>query len=308
MADKNTMLIKEDNIKSEYSENLRQILYETATELSNISPITEENKHLLVEEFLKTFDAYYKLIDYIESDADEIVEIKKIKKDKTYLKKYISAFETNLNLYKIIDDEPNRGKMILNIWLFDLFIEDIKEFYRVSSSIYTFILANPDYSKNYRILKSLKRKLKDSEKYFVSMYETNKYLKSLLKFFRCYTLTKKNIMTALSIMLYKSLMKTNAISKHQSKEILETMFYKLDVSTVIRVDEIDKVYIKTVVNGLIIQAYPSSNDIESLLNFEEINKKLSKKIKKYENTPFKKTNFENYIKNRISPLQAKLSL
>jgi hypothetical protein len=292
---------------SEYSENLRQVLYETAEELSNISPITEENKHLLVEEFFKTFDAYYKLIDYIESDADEIVEIKKIKKDKICLKKYISAFETNLNLYEIIEDKSNIHKMLLNILLFELFMKDIEKFNKLQSGIYTFFLANPDYSKNYGILKNLKRGLKDSEKYFVYMYETNKYLKSLLKFFRCHSLTKKNIMTSLSIMLYKLLLKTEAISKHQIKEILETMFFKLDAPTVIRVDEIDKVYIKTVVDGLIINAYPSSNDIESLFNFEEINKKLLKKIEKYENNPSKKTNFENYIKNKISPLQAKLS-
>lgn len=299
---------KEDNMKSEYSENLRQILYETATELSNISPITKENKHLLVEDFFKTFDAYYKLIDYIESDADEIVEIKKIKKDKTYLKKYISAFETNLNLYKIIDDEPSKNKMILNIWLFDLFIEDIEGFFKVQSSVHTFFLSNPDYAKRYQILKTYKKNLNDIEKRFIYMYETYKYLKSLLKFFRCYALTKKNIMTSLSIVLYKSLIKTDAIAKHQSKEILETMFYKLDAPTVIRVDEMDKTYIKTVVDGLIIQAYPSTNDIESLFNFEEINIRLLRRLEKYENTPSKKTNFENYIKNRISPLQAKLSL
>ncbi|OHE10699.1 MAG: hypothetical protein A2513_09595 [Sulfurimonas sp. RIFOXYD12_FULL_33_39] len=295
-------------MKPEIKKNLQQILYDTANELSNISEITDENKHFLVQELLKIFDTHYKLIDYIESNTIEIVEIKKIKKDKSYLKKYISAFEKNLKLYIIIKDRKNINKMVLNILLFELFMEDIEKFYKLQSDIHTFFLANPENKRNYQILQKSKKKLTDVEKKFIYMYETYEYLKSLLKFFRCHALTKKNIMTSLSIMLYKSLMKTEAISKYQIKEILETMFFKLDAPTVIRVDEMDKIYIKTVVDKLIIQAYPSSNDIESLLNFEEINKKLLKKIEKYENAPSEKIKFENFIKDKISPLQGKLSL
>lgn len=291
----------------EFAENLPQILNETVNELSNISPISEPNKEIFVQELLKTFDTHYKLIDYIESDINEIIEIKKIKKDKSYLKKYISAFEKNLKLYTIIKDRKNINKMVLNILLFELFMEDIEKFYKLQSDIHTFFLANPENNRNYQILQKSKKKLTDVEKKFIYMYETYEYLKSLLKFFRCHALTKKNIMTSLSIMLYKSLMKTEAISKYQIKEILETMFFKLDTPTVIRVDEMDKTYIKTVVDGLVVNAYPSTNDIESLLNFEEINRRLLNRLEKYENNQFRKTRLDNYIKNKISHLQAKLS-
>lgn len=300
--------LKRLNMESGYLEYLQQVLYETTEELSHLSPVLEDSKQNFIEELLKTLNAHYKLMDYIESDTDEIIEIKKVKKSKKHLEKYISAFKTNLNFYEIIEDKPNRNRMILNILLFKLFMEDIEEFSRVKSSIYTFILANPENSKNYRILKNLKRELKDSEKYFISMYESNKYLKSLLKFFRCHSLTKKNIMTSLSITLYKSFIKMRAISKYQIKEILETMFHHLDNPTTIRVDEMDKTYIKTVVNGVIIYAYPSSNDIKSLYNFEEINKRLSNMIEKHKDNPSKKVKFENYKNTKISPLQSKLSL
>lgn len=157
------------------------------------------------------------------------------------------------------------------------------------------------------MLKNRKRLLKDTEKFYIIMYQRYKYLQSLLKFFRCYSLTKKNIMTSLSITLYKSLIKTNAISKYQIKEILETMFHKLDNPTIVRVDEMDRIYIKTVVDKLPIYAYPSSNGKESLYNFEEINKKLSAQLEKYQDNPSKKEKYENYIKTKISPLQDKLN-
>lgn len=294
-------------MKLKYSANLEQVLYETAIELSNISPITEPNKHLLVEEFLRIFNMHYKLIEYIKSDVDEMVEIKKIKKEKKYLKTYISAFEKNQKLYEIIKDETNRDKMILNILLFESFMEDIESFSKTQSAIYTFFLSNPENRENYKKIKSSTRELRDFEKNFLITYERYKYLKSLLIFFRCHSITEKNIMTSLSITLYKILMKTNAISKYQIKEILETMFFKLDAPTTIRVDEMDKTYIKTVVDKLIILAYPSSNDIESLLNFDEINKKLLEKLEKYKDNPSKKEKYENYINTRISPLQDKLS-
>lgn len=288
-------------------EDIKQILHETAEELSNISLITKEGKQVFVREFLKTFDTHYKLIDYIENDADEILEIRKIKKSKTHLKKYISAFEQNLQLYTIIEDEPNRDKMILNIWLFELFIKNVKEFFKFQSYIFTFFLANPETLEIYKNLVAKTKPLSDNELMFKIKYERNRYLKSLLKFFRCHSLTRKNIMTSLSITLYKALIKTDAISKYQIKEILETMFYKLDTPTTIRVDEMDNAYIKTVVNGVLIYAYPSSNDIESLYNFEETHAKLSNKIEKYKNSQSKVAKFENYINTRISPLQKNLS-
>ncbi|MGE4457308.1 MAG: hypothetical protein AB7E13_10245 [Arcobacteraceae bacterium] len=287
--------------------NLEQTLYDTVKELAEISPMVEGGEKYLVNELLKIFNSHYKLIDYLESNANEIIEIKKIKKDKTYLKKYILAFEQNLKLYDITNDTENKNKMLWNILVFELFMEDIEVFYKLQSSIYTFFLANPDNKQKYQILKNSDNCFTEKEKQFINIYETHKYLKSLFKFFRCYTLTKKNIMTSLSIKLYKMLIKTEVISKYQIKEILETMFFKLDAATTIRVDEMDKTYIKTVVDGLVISAYPSTNDIQSLLNFEEINKKLSKRLEKYENNQLKKTRLKNYIQTKISPLQAKLS-
>jgi len=111
----------------------RQIIEETADKLSSISEKLDDEP--LTNSFFQLFNNHYALINYIESDAEEIIEITKIKKDKSYLKKYISSFEQTQQLYKITGDDINYDKMALNIWLFKIFMNDIEEFSKIQSGI-----------------------------------------------------------------------------------------------------------------------------------------------------------------------------
>jgi len=226
------------------------------------------------------------------------------------LKKYISAFEINAKFYDITDNTNKLREMHLNIWLFKLYIQDIKEFHKLRSSIHTFFIANPDYQYKIKMLrnKAKRKKLTEREIKFLFMYEQNKYISSLLKFFQYHTLTKKNILTSLSICIYKAMVLSGEIKKYQAKTLLETMFYKLDMPTTIRLKDIENVYIKTVVHDLVIFAYPSINAKTSLYNIDEFNEILSRKMEEYAQNPVILEKIKNYQRNKNFLMQFKLGL
>ena len=288
-------------------DSLTLIIKETLQEIDCITPLNiKTTLSYIVDIFIK----HYNLIEYLESSDDEIIKITRDKNIKQYLKKYISAFEINAKLYDITDDINRLREMHLNIWLFKLYLQDIEEFHKLRSSMHTFFIANPDYKHKIKMIRSKakRKKLTEREINFLFMYERNKYISSLLKFFQYHTLTKKKILTSLSISIYKAMTSSGEIKKHQAKALLETMFYKLDIPTTIRLKDIENAYIKTVVHGLVIFTYPNKNGTSTLYNLEEFNEILSRKMEEYPQNSVILEKFENYQRDKISLIQAKLGL
>jgi len=286
--------------------DITQIFEETARELSTVSQHYKENESAVTGMLQYVYTQYIALVEYINDSGEEIQEINRIKDNKLYLKKYISAFELNLKFYKITQDENNIHKMSLNIWLFNLYIDDIDEFYKFQTNINTFFLSSPEKSDKYKNLKRQGKEITESDKEFMQQYQNKRHLKSILKFFRYRSLTSKNIMTSLSIVLYKALIDTKEIKKHQAKNILETMFHKLEYPTTIRINEMSNIYIKVVIDKLPIFAYHSSTDKESIYDFNMINKILLSKKENCKESPSKTNKYQHYIDTYIATLQKKL--
>lgn len=302
------------NVSSKYKETIINLLsdeniissikktIQTIKENSNNRTLNED---ITFENIQNIFDLHYSLIDYINGDTLEVQELNKVKKEKNYLNKYITAFEQSIIYYKIINNEENINQMVLNILVLELFMKSTEDYYVLQSKVYSFFISSPDAIDAYKKLKR-KRNPTKIEIQFIKKYEDYKYIKSILKMFRCYSLTKKNILTSLSISIYKAMMMTNEIKKHKVKEIIEEMFFNLDIPTTIRIKDIENVYIKTVVNNLVIYAYPSSKDIPSLYNFDEIDKILLNKMDKNKDNSSKLKKYENYKNTKLSPLRKKL--
>lgn len=236
--------------------------------------------------------------------------MKQIKNNKQYLKKYITAFELNKNVCEITNDITGANKMILNIQIFKLFMLDIEKFNHLQVSLITNALVNPEMESNIMKLRSKqkRKKLTDIEIKIILNYEQAKYIRKVCEFFKYHSLTKKNILTSLSISLYKAVVITDKISKYQAKEILEVMFNKMDMPTTIRITDIDGVYIKTLVDNLQIYAYPSSKDIQSLYNFNDIKDILSTRMDSYSDNPSKLKKLDKYINTKIAHLQERLDI
>ena len=289
------------------NKNLANIINQTIKNLSNISPFFEENKQRIFDDFLKFFIPYYKLVDYIQSNEPEIEEMRKIKKDKrTYLQKYISAFETHLQYQKIIKDEKSSQNTIADILVFQLYISNLEAFYKLQSEVHTFLFSSPEVARNIKILKkryARAKKLPKEIELYIQKYKLYRHLYKAFKFFRCHSISEKNIMTSLSLVLYKNLMKTNEIKKYQAKEILESLFFNLDYPTTIRVDDIDDTYIKTKLDELLIYAYPSSKEKVPLYDVDSIISVLNKKIKKYQDNAHKTKRLKHHLDTRIAHIQ-----
>ena len=285
------------------NKNLEKIINQTINDLSELSPFFEQNQQNIFNDFSTIFASHYKLIDYIKSNSPEITEMIKIKKDKkAHLQKYITAFETHLKYQQIIEDK-NSSNTIADILIFKLYMTSLEDFDKLQSEIHTFLFSSPEVARNIKILKKKICQSKKDINLYIQRYELFKHLYKAFKFFRCYSLSEKNIMTSLSIILYKNLIKTNTVKKYQVKKILESMFFNLDYPTTIRVDDMDDTYVKTKVDELLIYAYPSSKEKVPLYDVDKIISVLNKKIKKYENNPHKVKRFEHHLSTKISHTQ-----
>jgi len=286
---------------------LVEIINQTISDLSKLSPFFEKNQQNISKDFLTIFTHHYKLIEYIKSDNSEIIEMRKIKKDKkTHLQKYITAFETHLKYQQIIKEQNSCSNTIADILIFKLYMTSLEDFNKLQSEVYTFLFSSPEIATNIKVLKKRYSKSKRIPKeidLYIQRYELFKYLYKAFKFFRCYSITEKNIMTSLSIVLYKNIIKTNTIKKYPLKEILESMFFNLDYPTTIRIDNINNTYVKTKVDELLIYAYPSSKEKVPLYDIDRIISVLNKKIKKYENNSHKVKRFEHHLNTKISHIQ-----
>jgi len=286
-------------------ENLSQVIIETIQELSSVHPVFKANRDMFYSYFFDTFKLTFKLIDYIKSDSQEIIEMNKVKKDKQYIKKYINAFELNIHYQQIIHDAKAERQTIVNKYIFKLYLENKEQFYKIRTATYNFKISNPEIAKTIKILKERRARTHNftkKERVYIEIYEFFTYCFNALKFFRCHDITEKNIITSLSIILYKHLTKTDFINKSKAKNILETMFYKLDISTIIRPEDMDYIIVKTMVNGLTILAYPSSNGKPSPIDFEKVITTLKKKIDKHKNIPRKAEELQHYLDSNISPV------
>ncbi|WP_457748249.1 hypothetical protein [Sulfurimonas sp.] len=283
----------------------QQIIDECIDEIYALDNILKASEQKTKEFFINSFKLHYNLINFISSDNKQIQETNRIKKDKQYLNKYISAFEKNLDYYLNIGYEQNIIITKINIWLFNLYKEDIEDFYKVQSSINTLFIATPDIKYKIKMLTRKKRRLSDKEKLYITNYKSISYLKEAFKFFKYTPLTNKNIITSLSILLYKYLMTQTSIKKNQAKNILETMFYKLDLPTTLRVDQMNQIYVKTQIENILIYAYPSTKKIYSLYDFENIAQQLSKNILKYKKDSHKYQKYINYAKKIYPPNSTK---
>ena len=65
-------------------------------------------------------------------------------------------------------------------------------------------------------------------------------------------------------------------------------------------------YITTVIDKIVVYAYPNVNEKPSLFNFNEIDKIISNKLERYKNNQHKMKIYENYINTKLTPIRTNL--
>jgi len=155
-------------------ENLSQVIIETIQELSSIHPSFKEHEEFLYSYFFDKFNLNFKLINYIKSDANEIIEIKKVKNDKHYIKKYINAFKLNIKYQQIINNVQTLKQASINKYIFELYLKDREQFYKIRAATYNFKISNPEIAKTIKILKERRARTHNftkKERVYIEIYE-----------------------------------------------------------------------------------------------------------------------------------------
>lgn len=286
--------------KEEIEKALAKAIYSMIEKDSTINQIA----HQLYNEIFQIINIHKQLVEYSNGDSSTIIEIKKITSDKKkYIPPYIEAFKKTQQMYIIANNYDYANSMQYNIYLFEMYLNDKDNFLKIESSINTTIYSTPNYYKNINIIKN-KSKKSEKDKKILQQHQTMKYILSVLKFFTFTHITERGVWTSMYIYLYKEIMKKYDIKKYTLKDIIETLSSELGEKRVINPDKVDKAYIKTKINNLLIYAFPSSKDIPSLYNFDEIEKILNEKIAKKSNNPMQQAKIERYLECKISPLKS----
>lgn len=260
--------------------------------LNELDPIFEislkKKPHEERENFIKnvtmfivsTLDQMYTIIKYFEDkDNPEIKRIHAIKNDKEYLDRYINAFKINNQFYHSIGDIENMQLSFQSYKIFENFKKDSVSTLNSFAEVNTILFSFPDIARNVRILKR-KKNLTLGQKEYIRQYNEYKNIQKIAKFFEGYNVTRKGIVTSTSIYLYRIIYAHIDIPKNTLKNVIESIFIKLEEQVHVYPNNMEGVYLKTIFKKLPIFAYPSKNEKTPFIDMDKISYILEKRIQK----------------------------
>ncbi|WP_304543223.1 hypothetical protein [Sulfurimonas microaerophilic] len=264
----------------------------------------EKDINSLSEDIYQIYTKHIDLIQYINGDTKDMIETRRIKENKERLRPYITAFKQNQQYYDILNDRINSYTMKTHKNVFELYLEDYEKFTKLQSDTYTYFLTYVDLQ---WAIKTLQNKMKatelnDKETTYLAMYHTHQSLKNIFKFFQYMPLTEKGITTSLSILLYKFILNQTNLKKYQIKELIENLFYQLDIPTTIQINKIDNAIVTAIVNDLFIFAYPGKNDIKSIINLKAITESLNKQIENNKDNIAWREKIKEHLDDDLQPI------
>ncbi|MFA6628203.1 MAG: hypothetical protein WCS55_00390 [Sulfuricurvum sp.] len=258
-------------------------LYNLQNELEPIFKLSDryrEDQHLLLKFIETVIDKMYLTINVLEDTSDKQRErIGNIKDDKTYLDRYITAFQMNAEYYSAIKDIENFHFMFQSYKIFKDFQKNSEAILNLFSEANTILLSTPDIAKNVRLLMR-KRKLNQSEKDYIQQYNGYKNIQKISKFFEGYNVTRKGIITSTSIYLYRTIYVNMEVPKNTLKNVIESIFIRLGEQVNVYPNNMESVYLKTVFKKLPIFAYPSKNEKTPFIDVDKISQILENRIEK----------------------------
>ena len=181
---------------------------ELQAELGPIFKISEkfrEGQNGIITFIENIIDKMYEAINALENNSDPLIKrIADIKKNKSYLDRYIDSFELNARYYHSIGDTEHVEFMSQSWETFKAFKEDSDVVLNSFAEVNTYMLSIPDIKRKIRLL--LKREtLTPEQKQYIKRYNLYKNVQKISKFFEGYSVTRKGILTSTSIHLFRSL-------------------------------------------------------------------------------------------------------
>lgn len=250
----------------------------------------------------------YELINELENESSpKIKRIIDIKKNKSYLDRYIDSFRLNIEYYHSIDDFEQIALMVQSLETFMAFKKDPELVLNSFAEVNTFMLSIPDIKRKMRSLNEQKNMTPKQKKY-IYKYNMFKNAQKISKFFEGYNVTRKGIITSTSIHLFRSLSMLN-VPKYTLKDALESIFICLGENVKIYPENMQGVYIKTIFKDIPIFAYPSINEKPSYYDFNKVAENLEKRIQtKREKGKIRESDrLQKYFENIILPLKQRIN-
>lgn len=281
---------------------------------NELEPIFKFSEKLREEQdgiitFIKIMiDKMYEAINALENISDpQIKRIADIKKNKSYLERYIDSFELNGQYYHAIGDTEQMEFMYQSWKTFKAFKESSELVLNSFAEVNTYMLSIPDIKIAIRLLKERKR-LTPKQKQTIQQYNIYKNAQKISKFFEGYNVTRKGIITSISIHLFRSL-SILKIPKHTLKDVIESIFACLDETVKVYPDNMQGVYIKTMFKEIPIFAYPSKNEKASYYDLNKVTESLEKRIQsKLEDGKIRESDrLKKYFENIILPLKQRVN-
>lgn len=270
------------------------------------APLVEQEN--IINFIEKVINNMYELIHALEDESDpQIKRVADIKKNKSYLDRYIDSFKLNLDYYRAIGDPQNIRFTVQSLDTFIAFKKDPDLVLNSFAEVNTFMLSSPDAKRLILLLKEQKN-ITPKEQEYIHKYDMFKNAQKISKFFEGYNVTRKGIVSSTSIHLFRSL-SILEIPKHTLKDVLESIFICLGEKVRIYPDNMSGVYVKTIFRKVPIFAYPSKNEKASYYDFEKINEKIVKRILKNKERGNVRASdqLEKYFKSVILPLQLQMN-
>lgn len=242
---------------------------------------------LQIEIFVNTYihtglDNLFKTLAILDDASDpHMKRLKQIKKDKSYLNRYIKAFKNMNDVSEAVGDQKECNFYLLDIKLFENFQSDSINIMNVFSFVKTIIAAHPEWENLVKQLKN-KPKLTDKEKSRIKNFHEYYHINKISKFFEGYDITRDKIIVASSIFMYKQLQSELNLPKYSLKDILETIYSRLGIPVNIYPDKIDDAFFRGSFKSMPIWSYPSETDIEPQIRFDIVEKILTTQIEKLE--------------------------
>lgn len=255
-----------------------------------------------------TIARMYETITAFEDESNpQIKRIADIKKNKSYLDRYIEAFKLNIEYYHSIGDMEKVQFMIQSWETFRAFKEDSEFVLNSFAEVNTYMLSIPDVKRVIRLLNEQKKKT-PKQKQYIQKYNIYKNSQRISKFFEGYNVTRKGILTSTSIHLFRSLSTLN-IPKHTLKDVVESIFALFDETVKVYPDNMQGVYIKTIFKDIPIFAYPSKNEKPSYYDFEKVAENIEKRIQsqREKGKVYESDRLQKYFENIILPLKQRVN-
>lgn len=258
-----------------------------------------------IEHILKQM---YIIIEHFEdNDNPQIQRIVAIKKDKSYINRYIDSFTHMKEIHDVLGNKEQKRFSALGLYLFKSFQHDTEATLNAFGEANTFLLAYPDVKKKAMSLMGQKQ-LSPKQQNFLQTYNMYKSISQYGKFFEGYHVSRKIIVTSTSIFLYRSLLELPNMKKYTLKEVLETVFMKIEETVKIYPEKMDEIYLKTVFGAFPIFAYPAKNEKRPYVDLNRVAEILEGKIERQlEKGNLSEVNrLKKYFEGVVNPLKNKL--